>query len=160
MPQKAQDGRPGQCFCASCVLFVPFVLLPALVGQSRAGGRGADLTTRGLMAARFFPNTVSGHRLIFEKLLHIEVVAIAEFHVDHRRILALPLFAVFACRLPIVFVVIFRRRPEMELHLTARTCNCDSCGAQFFYFSNDKEYPDMVLNVARTGAPASNHFAR
>ena len=80
-------------------------------------------------------------RLVLEKLQDIQAVTIAEFHIDNRRIFARPVLAVFTRRLPIVFVVILGRRSEMEHHLTADTSDFDSCGAQFFYRSNDKRVP-------------------
>ena len=60
------------------------------------------------------------HRLVFEELQDIQTVAIAESHVDDRRIFARPVLAVFTRRLPIVFVVIFGRRPEMETSSRSR----------------------------------------
>ena len=100
------------------------------------------------------------NRLVLIKLQDIQVVTFAEFHIDNRRIFAQPVLAVFTRRLPIVCVVILGRRPEMEHHLTAATCDFDSCGTQFFMVPTITEFPDMFVKVARTRAPASNHFAR
>src|SRR6266571_3918359 len=80
-------------------------------------------------------------RLVVEKLHDIQVVTIAKFHIDNRRISALPVLTVFTCRLPSVVVVILRRRPEIEHHFTAATSDFDSCGAEFFYLANDKRVP-------------------
>jgi hypothetical protein len=81
------------------------------------------------------------HRLVFEKLQDIQAVTIAEFHIDNGRVFAHPVLAFLTRRLPIIFVVILGRRPEMEQHLAAAACDFDSSRTEFFYLSNDKRTP-------------------
>jgi hypothetical protein len=100
------------------------------------------------------------HRLVHEKLQDIQAVTIAKFHIDDRRIFVQPVLAVFTRRLPIVFVVILGRRPEMKHHFTAAAVTLIAAGLSSFILPTIKEFPDMVLKVARTLAPESNHFAR
>ena len=100
------------------------------------------------------------HRLVLEKLQDIQAVTIAEFHIDNRRIFAQPVLAVFTRRLPIVCVVILGRRPEMEHHLTAATCDFDSCGTQFFYGSNDKRVPGYVCKSRPHPRPSIEPFCK
>jgi hypothetical protein len=80
-------------------------------------------------------------RLVVEKFEDIQVVTIAEFYIDNRRIFVFSLLSQVTGRLTSVFVVILRRRPEMEHHLTAAACDFDTRGAEFFYLSNDKRVP-------------------
>ncbi len=100
------------------------------------------------------------HRLVLKKLQDIQAVTIAEFHIDNRRIFAQPVLAVFTRRSPIVCVVILGRRPEMEHHLTAATCDFDSCGTQFFYGSNDKRVPGYVCKSRPHPRPSIEPFCK
>jgi hypothetical protein len=69
------------------------------------------------------------------------VVAIAELHIDDRRIFVYSVLIGFSGRLPNVFVVLLRRCPEMEHHFTAAARDFDSCVAEVCYLSNDKRVP-------------------
>src|SRR5690242_11899027 len=80
-------------------------------------------------------------RLIAKRFQDVQSVAIAEFHIDHCGILALPVLTVLAGGLPDIFIVILRRRPEIEHHFTTGSSDFDACRIEFNDLSDNHRVP-------------------